>query len=117
MQREGLAEIANIKINRVGGLTKARRLRDQCLASGIAMLIMDTGGGVVADTAVAHLAQSIPAESCLGVWSCQEMVAVDVAPQRGARNIDGCFLAPELPGLGVEPELALLDNPVLSFTA
>lgn len=116
IQREGLAEIANIKINRVGGLTKARRLRDLCLASGIAMLIMDTGGGVVADTAVSHLAQSIPAESCLGLWSCQEMVSVDVAPNQGARNVDGCFQAPDLPGLGVEPDPALLDNPQLSFT-
>ncbi len=115
VQREGLAEIANIKINRVGGLSKARQLRDQCLASGIAMLIMDTGGGVLADTVVSHLAQSIPPESCLGVWSCQEMVAVDVAPGQGARNISGCFEAPDQPGIGVEPDLSLLDNPVLSF--
>ena len=32
------------KINRVGGLTKARRIRDFCLQTGIAMLIMDSGG-------------------------------------------------------------------------
>ena len=56
IRTEGIAEVVNIKINRVGGLTKARRMRDFCLASGIAMLIMDTGGTVVADTAVAHLA-------------------------------------------------------------
>lgn len=44
IQRDGIAELVNIKINRVGGLTRARRLRDFCLATGISMLIMDTGG-------------------------------------------------------------------------
>ncbi|MDH3389873.1 MAG: mandelate racemase, partial [Gammaproteobacteria bacterium] len=115
IQRDGVAELVNIKINRVGGLTKARRLRDFCLATGITMLIMDTGGTVVSDTAVAHFAQAIPAPSCLGVWSCQEMVSVDPAPGRGVRNVDGCFSAPDLPGLGVEPDLALLGDPVAIY--
>ncbi len=109
---EGIAEIVNIKINRVGGLTKARRMRDHCLAAGITMLIMDTGGTVVSDTAVAHLAQSIPSPSCLGVWSCQEMVGVDPAPGSGTRNVDGCFTAPPAPGLGVAPDVALLGPAV-----
>jgi hypothetical protein len=79
------------------------------------MLIMDTGGTVISDTGVSHFAQAIPAPSCLGVWSCQEMVSVDPAPGRGARNVDGCFSAPDLPGLGVEPELELLGNPVAVY--
>ena len=111
IQRDGIAELVNIKINRVGGLTRARRLRDFCLATGITMLVMDTGGTVLADTAVAHFAQSIPAPSCLGVWSCQEMVGVDPAPGQGARNVDGCFSAPDSPGLGVEPDPGVLGKP------
>ena len=47
---EGIAELVNIEINRVGGLTKARRMRDFRLATGLALRIMDTGGTVVADT-------------------------------------------------------------------
>jgi len=111
IQRGGIAEMVNIKINRVGGLTRARRLRDFCLATGISMLIMDSGGTVLSDTAVAHFAQAIPAASCLGTWSCQEMVSVDPAPGQGARNVDGCFLAPDLPGIGVEPEASRLGEP------
>lgn len=114
---EGIAELVNIKINRVGGLTKARRLSDFCQATGIAMLIMDTGGSVISDTAVAHLAQTIPQAYCLGVWSCQDMVTVDTAAGQGARNIDGCFTAPELPGLGVEPDLSLLGKRVAEYRA
>lgn len=115
IQRDGIAEVVNIKINRVGGLTKARRLRDFCMATGITMLIMDTGGTVVSDTGVAHFAQTIPAPFCQGVWSCQEMVSVDPAPGLGVRNVDGCFSAPDLPGLGVEPELRLLGDPIAIY--
>lgn len=117
IQREGIAEIVNIKINRVGGLTKSMRLRDFCLETGIAMAIMDTGGSVIADTGVAHLAQTIPDPFCLGVWSCQEMVSVDPAPGQGVRNIDGCFTAPDVPGLGVEPEMEKLGKPVAVYEA
>ena len=115
IQAEGIAEIVNIKLNRVGGLTKARRMRDFCLATGLSMMIMDTGGTVISDTAVAHMAQSIPAPSCLGVWSCQEMVGVDPAPGQGARNLDGCFVAPAVPGLGVAPEPEIIGEPVATY--
>ena len=112
IHRDGIAELVNIKINRVGGLTKARRIRDFCLATGITMLVMETGGSVVADTATAHMAQSIPAPSCLGTWSCQEMLTVDPAPGQGVRNIEGCFTAPHEPGLGVAPDIDILGKPV-----
>jgi hypothetical protein len=44
------------------------------------------------------------------------MVSVDPAPGQGARNVDGCFSAPDLAGLGVEPELTLLGEPVAIYT-
>jgi cis-L-3-hydroxyproline dehydratase len=46
------------------------------------------------------------------VWSCQEMISVDPAPGQGARNVKGCFVAPDKPGLGVEPDPAILGQPV-----
>ena len=42
--REGAGDIINIKINRVGGLTKARTIRDIALNAGIQMLVMESGG-------------------------------------------------------------------------
>ena len=56
--RNGSGEIFNIKSNRVGGLTRARRLRDIAIAHGIQMYIMPTGGTVLADAESAHLAQT-----------------------------------------------------------
>jgi L-alanine-DL-glutamate epimerase-like enolase superfamily enzyme len=45
------------------------------------------------------------------------MVSVDPAPGQGARNIDGCFTAPDSPGIGVEPDPALLGQPVAIYPA
>jgi L-alanine-DL-glutamate epimerase-like enolase superfamily enzyme len=58
--RDGMAEVFGIKLNRVGGLTKAARMRDIALAHGIDMFVMATGGSVLADTEALHLAATIP---------------------------------------------------------
>ncbi|MEM1198369.1 MAG: enolase C-terminal domain-like protein [Pseudomonadota bacterium] len=113
--REGLAEVVNIKLNRVGGPTKARRIRDMALAHGIQIYVMATGGSVLADSEAAHLAQSIPTESRLGTWACQDMLAVDVAPGRGTRNDNGDLRVSDAPGLGVEPDLDLLGEPIAIY--
>lgn len=119
MQRiinERIAEIVNIKINRCGGLTKSRRIRDLALSGGIKMLTMETGGSVIADTAAQHLSQSIPREYRLGTWLCQEMLTVDTAPGHGSRNNNGDSGIPSgLAGLGVAPDDELLGNPVAVY--
>jgi L-alanine-DL-glutamate epimerase-like enolase superfamily enzyme len=115
--REGLAEVFGIKLNRVGGLTRARRMRDIALAHGIQMYVMATGGSVLADTEAAHLAQSVPREFRLGTWSCQEMLSVDIAPGRGARNDCGKLTVTDAPGLGVAPDDDMLGAPVAVYEA
>ncbi len=112
---EGLAEVVNIKLNRVGGLTRARRIRDMALAHGIQCYVMATGGTVLADAEAAHLAQSIPTEFRLGTWACQDMLSVDVASGRGPRNNKGVLSVSGAPGLGVEPDLDQLGDPVAVY--
>jgi L-alanine-DL-glutamate epimerase-like enolase superfamily enzyme len=102
--RDGLAEIFGIKLNRVGGLTKAARMRDIALAHGIDMFVMATGGSVLADTEALHLAATIPDANCHAVWACQDMLTVDIAGGRGPRNVNGHLHLPEAPGLGVAPD-------------
>ena len=113
--RDGLAEVFGIKLNRVGGLTKAARMRDVALAHGIQIYVMATGGSVLADTEAAHLAQTIPQEFRLGTWACQDMLSVDIAPGQGARNINGKLTASDVPGHGIVPDEGLLGDPVLQF--
>jgi L-alanine-DL-glutamate epimerase-like enolase superfamily enzyme len=106
-----------IKLNRVGGLTKAARLRDIALAHGIDIFVMATGGSVLADTEALHLSATIPDENIRAVWACQDMLTVDIADGRGPRNIDGHLHLPENPGLGVHPDEASLGQPVAVYTA
>lgn len=113
--RDGVAEIFGIKLNRVGGLTKAARMRDVALAHGIDMFVMATGGSVLADTEALHLAATIPDHNCHAVWACQDMITFDVAPGKGPRNQDGHLHLPEEPGLGVHPDESLLGDPVALY--
>ena len=113
--RDGLAEVFGIKLNRVGGLTKAARMRDVALAHGIQMYIMATGGSVMADTEAAHLAQTIPQEFRLGTWACQDMLSVDVAPGQGARSVDGMLTVSNTPGHGIVPDEQVLGNPLAVY--
>ncbi|MEM7087942.1 MAG: enolase C-terminal domain-like protein [Pseudomonadota bacterium] len=113
--RDGLAQVFGIKLNRVGGLTKAARMRDIALAHGIDMFVMATGGTVLADTEALHLAATIPDANCHAVWACQDMITVDIAAGRGPRNIDGHLHVPDTPGLGVHPDEASLGQPVAVY--
>lgn len=115
--RDGLAEIFGIKLNRVGGLTKAARIRDIALAHGIDMFVMATGGSVLADTEALHLAATVPDDNCFAVWACQDMLTVDIADGRGPRNMDGHLHMPEEPGLGAEPDEDALGKPVAVYGA
>ena len=113
--REGLAEVFGIKLNRVGGLTKARRLRDIALAHDIQMFIMATGGSVLADTEAAHLAQTVPETNMQACWSCQDMLDIDIAPGSGPRCSNGVIQIDDTPGLGVVPDENLLGDPVAVY--
>lgn len=113
--RDGIAEIFGIKLNRVGGLTKAARMRDVALAHGIDMFVMATGGSVLADTEALHLAATIPDANCYAVWACQDMITAEIAGGRGPRNTDGHLHLPEEPGLGVHPDEDALGDPVARY--
>lgn len=55
-------DVVNIKVSKLGGLTKARQARDLCAAMGVAMTIEDSWGSDVTTAAIAHLAHSTPPE-------------------------------------------------------
>ncbi len=103
-------EAIGLKIERVGGITRAARIRDFCVASGIRMNIEATGGSVLADTVAAHLAQSTPNRFQRATWLCHEMLTIDPC-EGGARNLGGYTRAPDTPGWGVEPKADLLGEP------
>jgi len=111
---DGACEVIGLKINRVGGLTKARKIRDLCVEAGIRMNIEETGGTALADTAAVHLAQSTPTSHLKATWLCHEMLVVDPI-EGGARNLEGVTHVPDAPGLGAEPNLDALGEPVALY--
>lgn len=111
---DGACEGIGLKLNRVGGLTKARRIRDLCVEAGLRMNIEETGGSALADTAAVHLAQSTPASHRRATWLCHEMLSVDPV-EGGARNSGGVTMVPEAIGLGAQPDLDSLGDPLAVY--
>lgn len=107
-------DIVNLKISKVGGLTKARLMRDMCMAAGIPMTIEDTWGGDIVTAAIAHLARSTPAEFCFSATDFNSYGTVSIADGAPIR-VDGRMTASDRPGLGIEPRFAVLGQPVFSI--
>ena len=103
----------NLKISKVGGLTKARQLRDLCVSLGIAMTIEDTWGGDIVTAAIAHLAQSTPEALRLSATDFNSYVTQRIAEGAPQRK-DGTMQASSAPGLGITPDLEALGTPVLT---
>ncbi len=109
--RDNAMDLINLKINRVGGLTKARLFRDLCITMGLTMTIEDSWGGEIATAAIAHLAHSVPQTFHFQSSAFHEYTEVEIAA--GAPMIeDGYMKASDRPGLGVEPDREVLGEPV-----
>lgn len=97
-------DVVNLKISKLGGLTKIKQARDLCVSMGIGMTLEDSWGGDIATAAIAHLAHSTPTELLFSTTDFNSYVTVstaDGAPQR----VNGRMAAPRAPGLGVRPKL------------
>jgi len=107
------ADCINLKISKVGGLTKARQIRDLCVSLGIAMTIEDTWGGDIVTAAIAHLAHSTPERFRFSSTDFNSYGTVDLA-DGAPRRVGGSMSASADPGLGVRPDPAILGEPVVS---
>ncbi len=109
---EGAMDVVNLKISKVGGLTRARQMRDLCITAGVPMIIEDTWGGDIVTASIAHLAQSTPEEFTFAATDFNSYGTKEIAA--GApKRVNGLMRAAEAPGLGVEPVMAALGKPVL----
>jgi L-alanine-DL-glutamate epimerase-like enolase superfamily enzyme len=105
-------DVINLKISKVGGLTKARQIRDLCASLGIAMTIEDTWGGDIITAAIAHLAHSTPTRYLFSSTDFNSYVTVSFA-DGAPRRAHGRLAASRDPGLGVRPILDRLGEPVV----
>ncbi len=106
-------EGVNLKLGRVGGLTKARLMRDLGQELGIRFCIEDSWGGDITTAAVSHLAASTRPEALLMASFMNDWTLDHVAGYL-PRSEGGRGAAPTGPGLGVAPDLSLLGRPLLT---
>ena len=105
-------DVVNLKISKLGGLTKIKQARDLCVSMGIGMTLEDSWGGDIATAAIAHLAHSTPTEflfSTTDFNSYGPVSIADGAPQR----VNGRMAASTSPGLGITPKMDVLGQAVV----
>src|SRR5829696_2728830 len=109
---DGAMDVVNLKISKLGGLTKTKQLRDLCVSLGIGMTLEDSWGGDIVTAAIAHLAHSTPTEFLFSSTDFNSYVTRSIAegaPQRKS----GRLAAPLAPGLGCTPKLAEFGAPAV----
>jgi L-alanine-DL-glutamate epimerase-like enolase superfamily enzyme len=105
-------DVVNLKISKLGGLTKTKQARDLCVSLGIAMTLEDSWGGDIVTAAIAHLAHSTPTDFLFSSTDFNSYVTraiADGAPQRK----NGRLAASTTPGLGITPRLAEFGKPTV----
>jgi L-alanine-DL-glutamate epimerase-like enolase superfamily enzyme len=107
-------DVVNLKISKLGGLTKTRQARDLCVVLGIAMTLEDSWGGDIVTAAIAHLAHSTPPEFLFTATDFNSYVTVSIA-EGAPRRSNGRLAAGASPGLGVTPRSEVLGKPVLEI--
>jgi L-alanine-DL-glutamate epimerase-like enolase superfamily enzyme len=107
-------DVVNLKISKLGGLTKIKQARDLCVSMGIAMTLEDSWGGDITTAAIAHLAHSTPEEFRFTSTDFNSYVTVSTA-DGAPRRVDGHMSASTAPGLGITPRKDVLGKPVVEI--
>ena len=104
-------EVACLKLSNLGGLTKARRVRDMMCEAGLSVVSEDTWGGQITTAAVAHFAASTPVDH---LYNSTDLCAY-VTKRTGVEDPivrNGKLFVSDAPGLGMTPDFASLSAPV-----
>ena len=108
-------DVVNLKISKLGGITKLKQARDLCLRFGIAMTIEDSWGGDIVTAAIAHLAHSTPTEFLFSSTDFNSYGSVSIADGAPSR-LNGRLAASMEPGLGIQAKMGVLGDPDLEIT-
>jgi L-alanine-DL-glutamate epimerase-like enolase superfamily enzyme len=108
------AEICCLKISNLGGLSKARRVRDFLVDNRIPIVAEDTWGGQIATAAVAHFATSTPSEFLVNSTDLHNYNTRSTG-RNGPHTADGKLYIGDDFGLGVTPDFDSLGAPVAVY--
>ena len=111
IEAKRLKKFENLKISKVGGITRARQIRDLCVSLGIPMTIEDSWGGDIVTAAIAHLAHSTPEKFRFSSTDFNSYVTVSTAEGAPQRD-QGRMSASKEPGLGIKLRQEVIGDPV-----
>ena len=100
-----------MKVTRVGGITPMLGIRDMAVAKGVKLSIDDSWGGDIIAAACAHLGATVPRHLFRGTWIARPYLSDSYDRGRGINVESGHIKLSEKPGLGVDPDPALLGAP------
>lgn len=107
-------DVVNIKISRVGGLTKAKQMRDYCESAGIMMTLEDSWGGDIATAAIAHFVGSTRPDYYFSSTDFNSYSDVSVSTNAPRRK-NGRLAVPTSHGLGIDVDEKILGLPILTI--
>jgi L-alanine-DL-glutamate epimerase-like enolase superfamily enzyme len=113
-QQDRVIDGITVKISRVGGITRAARIRDVAVELGLAVTVEDTGGAEIDTAAMIHLSLSTPTEFRLHTVDFHNWVTTPngrgiPAAQNGTISIGSQA------GLGIEVLVEALGQPIARF--
>jgi len=109
------AEICCLKISNLGGISKARRVRDYLVDNRIPVVSEDTWGGEITSSVVAHFAASTPPDYLQNTTDLMNYNTRSTGIG-GPVSRNGKLYASDTPGLGVTPDFESLGVPVAEYT-
>ncbi len=110
--REGVADGVTVKLQRVGGVTRAALIRDVAVELGVEVTVEDAGGASLATAAVVHVGLGTPERQRVHTCDFHTWVSVDHGTGLPPRA-EGAQAPPPGPGLGVDVDVHALGEPVL----
>jgi L-alanine-DL-glutamate epimerase-like enolase superfamily enzyme len=115
-QQDRVVDGITIKISRVGGITRAARIRDVAVELGLAVTVEDTGGAEIDTAAMIHLSLSTPEAQRLHTVDFHNWVTTPNGRGIPAAS-HGTISIGSRAGLGIDVLIDVLGEPIASFGA
>jgi len=113
---DGLVDGITIKLARVGGISRARLLRDMAVARNVRVTIEDTGGAQIDTAGYSALMMSTPENLREHTVDFHNWVTVSNA-KADFRIADGRMVPPSGAGLGISMSEETLGEPIFAASA
>ncbi|MDE0097791.1 MAG: mandelate racemase/muconate lactonizing enzyme family protein [Gemmatimonadota bacterium] len=112
-KQDGVLDGLNLKLARVGGISKMRLIRDLCVTLNVPLEIQDSSYSELASAVVAHMGHSTPGRCIRSVIYPKGLKKATVI--NPPTIVNGRMFAPDAPGLGSVPMLDVIGDPIAVY--